>query len=200
MDLLNCAWAFKIGWLATQPSSFSLCFVYKKKDSEFLLRVSVFLCTLLPHRVDLTVEKTISVNSDKWFYYICICLSCFVHSIDCDYYCKTRHVISPWCYFSSLHWSTLGLKSPAGTRTLPMFTMSWSTPRPQTPSSTWSTTTLLASLSSSVRETWRLKSCRRGLRFLLSCFIFFICLWASWFYKASHATQCSYYTFYIVPL
>lgn len=75
---------------------------------------------------------------------------------------KTHHVISSWCYCPSQHWSTLGLRSPAGMRTLLMFTMSWSTPQPQIPSSTWSTTTLLASLSSSARETWRLRSCRRG--------------------------------------
>lgn len=43
-----------------------------------------------------------------------------------------------------------------------MFTMSSSTRPHQIPSSTSSTTTLLASPSSSVSETWRLRSCRRG--------------------------------------
>lgn len=56
----------------------------------------------------------------------------------------------------------LGRKSPVGMKTLPMFTTSWSTLLPQIHFSTWSTTTLLASLSSSVRETWRSRSCRRG--------------------------------------
>lgn len=73
----------------------------------------------------------------------------------CNHPFETHHVISPWCCCSSLRWSTLGLRSPAGMRTLPTFTMSWSTPQPQRHSSTSSTTTLWASLSSSVRETWR---------------------------------------------
>lgn len=65
-----------------------------------------------------------------------------------------------------LHWSTLALRNPAGTRTLQMFTMNWSTPLPRIPSSIWNTTTLLVSLSFSVRGTWKLRNYKKG-RYLL---------------------------------
>lgn len=90
-----------------------------------------------------------------------------------------------------LRWSTLGPRSPVGMRTLLMFTMSLYTLRPQIPSSIWSTTILLASPSSSVRETWRLRSCRRGwyqgslgYRYILcyspSVFVNSHCVWLSY--------------------
>lgn len=97
--------------------------------------------------------------------------------------------ISVCCVISicRLHWNMPVLRKPAGMRILQMYITNWSTLQPQRPSSIWSTVTLSASRSLSVRETWNSRNFKRGvwvlLQFCLRKENVKVVIWMIWTYS-----------------